>query len=68
MLNIGDGKINPFKVPYAWKTDNICNIIYKNINTNWNNNCVILAPHNDDIHHLNKKILNMLIGEKKIVF
>lgn len=68
LINIGEGKINPFIIPSSWKTDNICLKIYGNINDSACVNHVILAAHNDDIKILNNRILNLLKGDTQTYY
>ena len=63
LLDIGEGKIENFKIPDSWKTTNITNTIYKNISNANTENSIILAPHNEEIDKLNNEILNMLDGD-----
>ena len=59
LLEIGEGKINQFTIPITFKTNDVCQKVYKNIN---NNNIflknVILSSHNEEANILNNKILN----------
>lgn len=63
LLNLGEGKVNPFIIPDKWKTNEICNKIYNDINQNMIFDRVILAPHNKDIKNINDKVLKLLNNE-----
>ena len=68
LLQIGEGEINPFTIPPHWKTNDVCQKIYKDINQNNNYDRVILAPHNDNIIFLNNNILRLLNGKEKTYY
>ena len=63
LLEIGEGKINPFVIPNEWKTEKVCNKIYDDINLENSIVRVILAPHNDDTKLINNKVLSLLLGD-----
>ena len=63
LLELGEGKINPFIIPNEWKTENVCNKIYDDINVENSIDRVILAPHNEDTKLINNKVLNLLHGD-----
>ena len=63
LLDIGEGIINPFKIPNSWKTD-VCLKIYKDINYNLSINSVILTSHNEDSSILNNKILTLIDSDE----
>ncbi|XP_031778423.1 uncharacterized protein LOC116416077 [Nasonia vitripennis] len=65
---IGEGKVDTFKIPQKWKTTDVCNEIYKNINLGASVSSVILAPHDEDIKILNNKVLKLLHGESKTYY
>ena len=64
LLNIGDGNIENFEIPGDWKTTDICSKIYGDNLTQTDSvlDRVILSGHNENIHKINKKILNKLFG------
>ena len=62
VLELGEGKINPFMIPNEWKTENVCNKIYDIINLVNSIDRVILAPHNDDTKLINNKVLSLWYG------
>ena len=68
LIQIGEGDINHFTIPPDWKTNDVCLKIYKDINQNNNYDCVILAPHNDNIIYLNNNILQLLNGKEKTYY
>ena len=63
MLELGEGKINSFMIPNEWKTENVCNKIYDDINLENSTDRVILAPHNEDTKLINNKVLNLLLDD-----
>lgn len=69
LLDIGENKIKSFVIPNSWKTPNVCNKIYKNINNEKENcNKVILTSHNEYVKKLNKSVLELLNTEEKIYY
>jgi hypothetical protein len=68
LLKIGKGIIENFVIPSKWKTNDVCLKIYENINNCNSLNRVILAPHNEDINILNKRVLKLLSGKLKTYY
>ena len=57
LLEIEERKINQFIIPITWKTNDVCQEVYKNINNNYLfSKNVILSSYNEEVNILNNKI------------
>ena len=58
LLKIGEGKINEFEIPKHWKTNDVCETIYRKSTTNSEINKVNLVSHNEEAMTLNNNLIS----------